>query len=117
MVYGEVGKLSLEVTVAKKHDQPLVTPFKCDQPTLAYIMYTIIFTLFTRMNTKKTGYVNQVYLIQLWLVLHLGTRQQLILQLVNFFYINNLKTKLYNKAIHMFLHHQCVLYIDYSGSS
>ena len=52
MIYGEVGKLPLQVTVDKNMINYWLRLLNKDQHTLAYIMYTIIFTLFTRNEYK-----------------------------------------------------------------
>ena len=48
MIYGEVGKLQLQVTVDKNMINYWLHLLNKDQHTLSYIMYTIIFTLITR---------------------------------------------------------------------
>ena len=52
MIYGEVGKLPLQVTVDKNMINYWLRLLNKDQHTLAYIMYTIIFTLSTRNEYK-----------------------------------------------------------------
>ena len=52
MIYGEVCKLLLQVTVDKHMINYWLRLFNKDEHTSAYIMYTIIFTLFTRNEYK-----------------------------------------------------------------
>ena len=48
MIYGEVGKLLLQVTVDKNMINYWLRILNKDEHTLSHIMYTIIFTVFTR---------------------------------------------------------------------
>ena len=52
MIYGEVGILPLQVTVAKNMINYWLRLLNKDEHTSAYIMYKIIFTLFNRNEYK-----------------------------------------------------------------
>ena len=57
MVYGEVGKLPLQVTVDKQLISNWLRLLNKDESTLAHIIYIMVLTCLSVMNIKLSGYV------------------------------------------------------------
>ena len=112
MIYDEVGKLPLQFTVDKNMINYWLRLLKKDEHTSAYIMYTIIFTLFTRNEYKAKWlcrikcFLDNCDFSYIW-----DNQATIDTAPCKKLYINKLKTYLYNNGTQTFLHHQCVLYI------
>ena len=69
MVYGEVGKLPLQIFVEKQLVSYWLRILDKDKNTLAYITYIIVLNLFMR-NEYNAHWLIKVNNKQLWFIIH-----------------------------------------------